>query len=273
MGRLPELIGGKYRNLRYFSGGRPFGRLMQEGDYMARKTNKPADEQKKPFDPWTATETDVRDEFDRVLKEHGFNGAAENPTLDPGFKMSAVKKIREAETMAKNGEWSSGDKNKGIVLLSAIKEGIEAGLTLPSWLANEIGKVLQEIETGRARKAGGWNCDKALGSPYKRDSQPAKQAYNKRLSFYIWWLKRSNEIKPSFKHKRLTERDKFQEIADYINKSQVPEMLARQILGSNARVPRLTGANAEKIYGDYKDELEKIFTSSLSADNKVSEKV
>ncbi len=219
---------------------------------MARKTNKPADEQQKPFDPWTATKEEADKAFKTLLSQRGLSGIdvsfardmLDNPEIDILNRWRVAQKFLQLEHLAKtdhrneteNGSW-------GASLLIAIKEATHFRLLLPAWIEKELQRILLSVQQGRRNnyKTSGWNNPNALGWPYPNNKSNLTTRKRGKIATEICRIKHSDKYKEKVKGSGI---EVFEKIVD--------------ILKSEGKVVKLSASSARDIWREYKKEFESL---------------
>ncbi len=216
---------------------------------------------KKPFDPWTATMEDARIEAERLLTKHGLYECSEDPRKDPIFQWGIVQRLLRAERKVAENHAGTDTENWGVVLLSCIGDALEAGIHLPLWVSKELRRIVAEIESGRPSgnkepKNLGWNNQCAFGWPYPSRKSPLISKKNERLAFYIYYVRHSKEFKEEIDGEKIN-RGKFDRVAKILKEKKI--------------VQKLSGSMAEKIYGEYKEQIKKTLSTVL--DKRITQKL
>jgi len=157
---------------------------MPEGEHMTRKTNKPADEQKKPFDPWTATvkEAMIAGGNSVFQWQAARDIEAMRPRIEEAAKILTEKKNygkKETQLIA----------TAGFDVLHCTKLVMQNSLIAPEWLVYAFCQRYYPVVNCTAE---GWHSERSFGKPYenkklenRRNLRKAKLEVWRRISGII----------------------------------------------------------------------------------------
>lgn len=179
---------------------------------MARKTNKPADEQQKPFDPWTATAKDAM--FAGGQSIYQWQAVRDIETMRPRIE-EAVKILSEKETFGKKE--TKLIAAAGFDVLNCTKLVMQNGLIAPEWLVYAFNQRYYPVVHCKAE---GWHSARSFGKPYE-NKKLENQRKLREANFEVWRriagiIERHPGIKTAPNRKQ--EVDLFDLLTEEINK-------------------------------------------------------